>query len=132
MSKTDSNSNTESTKKHHRRCRTVKFKIFRRLRVELNPVVSLVSAIIIWGFVVYCLNWTEDAKNEIPKWKDWITLTWTWLYIGTQDVWAVFVLYLLFSKYKNIKLGKPDEKPEYSDASYFTMLFAAGIGVGLF
>ena len=31
-----------------------------------------------------------------------------------------------------MKLGKDDEKPEFSDASYFTMLFAAGVGVGLF
>ena len=29
-------------------------------------------------------------------------------------------------------VGADDEKPEYSDVSYFTMLFAAGIGIGLF
>ncbi|KAK3754420.1 hypothetical protein QZH41_000781 [Actinostola sp. cb2023] len=117
---------------HRKKCRTLTFKIFRRLRVDINPVVTFVSAILIWGFVIYCLTWPDQAKTEIPKWKDWITLTWTWLYIGTQDVWAVFILYLLFSKYNKIKLGKPDEKPEFSDATYFTMLFAAGIGVGLF
>ncbi|KAK3754434.1 hypothetical protein QZH41_009219, partial [Actinostola sp. cb2023] len=116
---------------YRRKCRTIKFKI-GRLRIEINPVVTFVSAILIWGFVIYCLTWTEQAKVELPKWKNWITLTWTWLYIGTQDVWAVFILYLLFSKYNKIKLGKPDEKPEFSDATYFTMLFAAGIGVGLF
>ena len=32
----------------------------------------------------------------------------------------------------HIFVGADDEKPEYSDVSYFTMLFAAGIGVGLF
>lgn len=114
------------------KCHHIKFKIFGRLRVELNPVVSLVSAAIIWGFVIYCLTKPEQAEKEIPKWQDWITLTWTWLYIGTQDVWAFFILYLLFSKYNKIKFGRRDEKPEFSDASYFTMLFAAGIGVGLF
>ncbi len=31
-----------------------------------------------------------------------------------------------------MKLGRDDEKPEFSDATYFTMLFAAGIGIGLF
>ena len=35
-------------------------------------------------------------------------------------------------KYGNMKLGKPNEKPEFKDATYFTMLFAAGIGIGLF
>ena len=41
-------------------------------------------------------------------------------------------LLCFFSKYGNMKLGKPDDKPDFSDATYFTMLFAAGIGVGLF
>jgi len=31
-----------------------------------------------------------------------------------------------------MKLGKDDEEPEFNDATYFTMLFAAGIGIGLF
>ena len=39
---------------------------------------------------------------------------------------------LFFSKYANIKLGKPDEKPEFNDVTWFMMLFACGIGVGLF
>ena len=54
------------------------------------------------------------------------------MYIGTQDAWAVFIIALYFSKYGTMKLGKPDEKPEFKDATYFTMLFAAGIGIGLF
>ena len=39
---------------------------------------------------------------------------------------------LYFSKYSNIKLGKDDEPPEYNGVSWFMMLFACGIGVGLF
>ena len=31
-----------------------------------------------------------------------------------------------------MKLGKPDDKPDFNDLTYFTMLFAAGIGIGLF
>ena len=79
----------------------------------------------------------------------------TWLYIGSQDVWALFAIILYFrlvansianpewdlklkefsndcSKYSNIKLGKDTDVPEYSDATWFTMLFACGIGTGLF
>ena len=56
----------------------------------------------------------------------------TWLYIGSQDLWAVFAIVLYFSKYADIKLGKPHEKPEFNDVTWFVMLFACGIGVGLF
>ena len=36
------------------------------------------------------------------------------------------------SKYSDIKLGRKNDKPEYGDATWFMMLFACGIGVGLF
>jgi choline/glycine/proline betaine transport protein len=32
----------------------------------------------------------------------------------------------------NIKLGHKDAEPEFSDIAYFSMLFSAGVGVGLF
>ena len=118
-------------KDEREKCRTLKFKI-GRLHVNFNPVVTFLSAIIIWGFVIFCLGWTDKAAEVLPSWKLWVTKTWTWLYIGTQDVWAVFIVVLYFSKYSKIKLGNADEKPEFNDVTYFTMLFAAGIGVGLF
>src|SRR5699024_5657260 len=43
----------------------------------------------------------------------------------------LFVIYLAFSKYGNIKLGKDDDEPEYSRISWFAMLFSAGMGIGL-
>ena len=48
--------------------------------------------------------------------------------ICTIDV----VPFVSYSKYSSIKLGKPDEKPEFNDVTWFMMLFACGIGVGLF
>ena len=103
-----------------------------RLKVRFNPIVTVLSGLLIWGFVAWCMWQPEAAKEELTRWKRWVTEKWTWLYIGTQDVWAVFIVVLYFSKYANVKLGKPDEKPEFGDATYFTMLFAAGIGIGLF
>ena len=49
----------------------------------------------------------------MQPWMYWITDTSTWLYIGTQDIWFIFILVLFFTKYGNMKLGKDDEKPEY-------------------
>ncbi|RMX43654.1 hypothetical protein pdam_00016947 [Pocillopora damicornis] len=69
----------------------------------------------------------ETANSTMAEWKTWITATFIWMYIDTQDAWAVFIIVLHFSKYGNMKLGKPNEKPEFNDATYFTMLFAAGV-----
>ncbi len=40
-------------------------------------------------------------------------------------------MWAAFSKYGKLKLGKDNEKPEYSLISWFTMLFSAGMGIGL-
>lgn len=42
-----------------------------------------------------------------------------------------FSLYLAFSKYGDIKLGKDNDKPEFSNVVWFSMLFGAGMGIGL-
>lgn len=43
----------------------------------------------------------------------------------------MFVLWLVSSRYGKIRLGKPDERPEYSRFAWLAMLFAAGMGMGL-
>lgn len=42
-----------------------------------------------------------------------------------------FSLYLAFSKYGDIKLGKENDEPEFSNVVWFSMLFGAGMGIGL-
>ena len=113
------------------RCHTFKVK-FGPIRLNFNPVVTVVSAVVIWGFVAWCVGDPDGANHEMGKIKTWITGTFTWFYIGAMNVLIIFLIYLYFSKYSDLKLGKDDEQPEFSDGTYFTMLFAAGIGIGLF
>ena len=98
--------------------------------LRFNPIVSFFSIVLIWTFVIICIIYGEAVPFK--AWKSFIVDKFTWLYIGSQDLWAVFAIILYFSKYSNLKLGKPDEKPEYNDVTWFVMLFACGIGVGLF
>ena len=114
-----------------KKCRTVKAKI-GFLHLNFNPVVTFVSAAVIWGFVIWGISDTSTVSDKMGEVKRWITDKFTWLYIGTQDAWFLFILVVYFSKYGKMKLGKDDEEPEFSDASYFTMLFSAGIAIGLF
>ncbi|MCB1179183.1 MAG: BCCT family transporter [Leptospiraceae bacterium] len=54
-----------------------------------------------------------------------------WFYLIATFCFLVYCFYLLFGPYKNIKLGKDDEEPEYPYFSWLSMLFAAGMGIGL-
>jgi choline-glycine betaine transporter len=102
------------------------------IRLNFNPVVTLLAAALIWAFVGICMGFPDKSNEAMGKAKIWITETFTWFYIGSVNVWFVFIVVVYFSKYGKLKLGRDDDEPEFSDATYFTMLFAAGIGVGFF
>jgi len=64
--------------------------------------------------------------------KDFITVNLGWWYILLMTVFVIFIIWIgFFSKYKDIRLGKDDSKPEYSFSVWFAMLFSAGMGIGL-
>ncbi|SFH63938.1 glycine betaine transporter [Priestia megaterium] len=54
-----------------------------------------------------------------------------WIYIGTAFFLVLFSVYLLFSKYGHIRLGKETATPEFKTGSWLAMLFGAGMGVGI-
>ena len=106
------------------------FKGCRLLR--LNWVTTLLSSIVMWSFIIWSFIKKEEASVEILEWKSWLSINFTWFYILTRNVWLIFIGGLLFTKYKHIKLGKDDEKPHFSDLSWFAMLFSCGTGVSMF
>ncbi|ALX48439.1 BCCT family transporter [Lentibacillus amyloliquefaciens] len=54
-----------------------------------------------------------------------------WFYLLIVTLFMIFCLYLVFSPYGKIRLGKAGEKPEFSYSSWLAMLFSAGMGIGL-
>ena len=111
------------------RSRLVKTKL-GPFRLCFNPVVAILSWPIIWAFAIVCMALrplpnTRLTKNEILS-------NYTWFYLGVQNIWILFMIYIFFSKYGKIKLGKDDDKPEFSNMTYFSMLFAVAVGVDIF
>lgn len=60
-----------------------------------------------------------------------MTMPDTWYYVLIATGFVVFSLWLGFGKFGDIKLGKDDDEPEFSLGSWFSLLFAAGMGIGL-
>ncbi|SFM08722.1 BCCT family transporter [Salibacterium qingdaonense] len=61
----------------------------------------------------------------------WMTSTLGWGFILGATFFVIVTIYLIFSPLGEIKLGEDGEKPEYSTLSWFSMLFSAGMGIGL-
>src|SRR5699024_2747727 len=53
-----------------------------------------------------------------------------WFYMLVTAFFVLFVIILALSPFGKIKLGKPEDEPEFPWLSWIGMLFAAGIGVG--
>ena len=63
--------------------------------------------------------------------REWIVENLGWFFISGVSAWLVFLLWVALSRYGTVRLGDPGDRPTYSNVSWFTMLFAGGIGTVL-
>jgi len=82
-------------------------------------------------FVALGVLFTDPFNQALTKASDMVISNLGWLYLLITMSFLVFALYLAFSRFGNIKLGRPDEKPAFGLFPWFAMLFQAGMGVGL-
>lgn len=103
------------------------------LRINLNPCVFLFSTVCIWILIIWGSANTDGFEQEFKMVKKNISLYWTWLYVGGLNMFMVFCFYLVVSKYGDILLAPPySPEPDFPYYSWFSMLFSAGVGIGLF
>ena len=86
---------------------------------------------IVLGFVVATMLLPEQMTDAIGAVQQGIITNFSWWYAAVALFFVLFCLYLAFSRKGQITMGKPDEKPEFSTLSWFSLLFAAGMGIGL-
>ena len=93
--------------------------------------VTIVLLFILWGLIPESFLPNGNLDNITSIIQTFIVNHFGWFYLISATVFLVFSLYLIFSKYGKIKLGKPDDKPDFSYITWFAMLFSAGMGIGL-
>lgn len=98
----------------------------------LNLWVFVPSVVIILAALAFATWWGNTRGAEaFETLNTAIVDTVGWWYVFICTGFVVFALWAGLSKAGNIRLGRDDEKPEFSLGSWFTMLFAAGMGIGL-
>ncbi len=97
----------------------------------VNPVMALGSAILVMAFVLFTIVDPEYANGIYSAAKGYIASDLAWYYIGLISFFLFFAVWLAFSRYGDIRLGKDSDRPEFSNFSWFSMLFGAGIGIGI-
>ncbi len=98
-------------------------------KLSMTFIISLVvcGILVVWGLVL-----PKSFEASANAAFGFITTNCSWWYAFIMTSFVIFIVWLgFFSKYKNIKLGPDDAKPDYSFMTWFAMLFSAGMGIGL-
>ncbi|MEM7195610.1 MAG: BCCT family transporter, partial [Pseudomonadota bacterium] len=97
-----------------------------------NKMVALVSKVIIALIVVWCVISPESAGAVLGKIKNWSFSNLNYYYTWAVGFFAVVcVAIAVYPPWGRTKLGTPDGQPEFSNFSWFSMMFGAGIGIGM-
>jgi BCCT family betaine/carnitine transporter len=99
--------------------------------MDAHHPVFLISAIIVLCFVIGTLIFPSEAKTAFDGSKGWSVNNFDWFFVGSCNIFVIFCVALIFLPVSKIRLGGEDAKPEFSTISWFSMLFAAGMGIGL-
>src|SRR5699024_8406965 len=100
-----------------------KGEIMKKLTPVFTASFILTFIFILWGAIA-----PGNLESVSGIAQSFLQTNFGWFYLISATLILFFVIYLAFSKFGDVKLGKDDEEPEYSRFSWFAMLFSAGMG----
>ena len=98
-------------------------------RVDLGvfiPAAAITLIFLIWGIVS-----NESLTAVTGVILDFLIGDIGWVYVLAVCSFVALCVFLAFSRYGHVRLGKDDDRPEFRTVSWISMMFAAGMGIGL-
>jgi len=99
--------------------------------IDIHNPVFLISGLTIVAFVFYGLALPEQSTAVFGWLRPFLTSSFDWFFLGAANIFVLFCLFLIISPWGKVRLGGMDAKPDYGYIGWFSMLFAAGMGIGL-
>jgi len=98
---------------------------------DVDGLVFWPAAILIVFFIAITLFVGKPMDKIFASIQESISSVGGWFFVLSVNAFLFFVIYIAFSKYGKIRLGGPQSKPEFSTGAWFSMLFSAGMGIGI-
>lgn len=96
-----------------------------------DPLVFGVAITLMLAFIAWGVFAGDNLAGTSKAVLDWVLDYFGVFFTVIATIVLFFMLFIGFSKFGRIPLGRDDEAPEYSMFSWISMLFAAGMGIGL-
>lgn len=103
----------------------------RKLGLVTNPPIFYTAALFILLFLLAGVILPSQTAALFGTLAALIARTLGWFYILAVTLIVAFLIWVGVSRYGRLRLGAPDSRPEYGNATWFAMLFTAGIGTVL-
>ena len=101
------------------------------LGLDIHNRVFAISALSVIAFVVLTLIFQSQAEPVFTAMRGWLTSNLDWFFLSAGNVFVVVCIVLAVSPLGKVRLGGTLAKPDYGYLGWFSMLFAAGMGIGL-
>lgn len=95
-------------------------------KVVFGVAAGLTVVFVLWGALS-----RESLGTISGNMLSWLEENGGWAFVLAASGFVVFALWLAFSRYGRIRLGRDDEEPEFRTVSWVAMMFSAGMGIGL-
>jgi BCCT family betaine/carnitine transporter len=99
--------------------------------LDIHGKVFSISALTIVLFVVLTLALQNHVEPLFSAMRGWLTHHLAWFFLGAANIFVLLCLGLIVSPLGKVRLGGMDATADYSYVGWFSMLFAAGMGIGL-
>lgn len=101
------------------------------VNIDIHGAVFAFSSLVILAFVILTLALPDQSTAWFDGAKNWINENMSWFLIGAANIFVILCFVLIFSPLGKVRIGGAKAAPDFSYLSWFAMLFAAGMGVGL-
>jgi len=99
--------------------------------LDIHNRVFLISGLTVVLFVIFTLIFQAQAEPIFGAMRSWLTRNLDWFFISAANIFVLLCLVLIVSPLGKVRLGGTEAKPDFSYLGWFSMLFAAGMGIGL-
>ncbi|MBV2263410.1 MAG: BCCT family transporter [Thauera sp.] len=99
--------------------------------LDIHNRVFAVSGLLVVAFVVLTLAFQNQVEPMFSALRNWLTSNLDWFFIAAGNIFVVVMLGLAVSPLGKVRLGGTEATPDYTYLGWFSMLFAAGMGIGL-
>lgn len=99
--------------------------------LDIHNRVFGISALLIVIFVLLTMIFQQQAEPLFGHARAWMTANLDWFFISAGNVFVITCLAIALSPLGRVRIGGTQARPDYSYLAWFSMLFAAGMGIGL-